>query len=82
MAASNIGTIMSGVKERDNHLDSITNYALFMGGTNVTNQVLKAYDPQRTGYGRLFMVRKPKMLDEYFKSTNKMDIFKHICVFG
>lgn len=60
----------------------IQNYALFLGGTNVINEVLQCYDPLITGYGRLFMVRKPVWVAEYLKGTNKMEAFKHILEYG
>ena len=48
-------TIQTGAKEHES--ENLMNYALFVGGLNVTRDVLKNYDPLRTGYGRLFMVR-------------------------
>ena len=61
MAALTTPTIQSNIKSAA--ANDITKYALFMGGTNVTNEVLACYDPLKTGYGRLFMVRKPAFLD-------------------
>lgn len=81
-ANANKATIQSNIH---NHTDSnLTKYALFMGGTNVINQVLQCYDPLRTGYGRLFMVRKPVWVDEYFKGDPRkpMEKFKHILEYG
>lgn len=71
-------TIQSGIKHHEN--DDITNYALFMGGTNVTHDVLANYDPLKTGYGRLFMVRKPIFLDQCIHDQLKK--FKHILEYG
>ena len=77
-------TIQTGIKSHEK--DSLTNYALFLGGTNVIHDVLAAYDPLKTGYGRLFMVKKPVWLDTYFGKTNgtknKLDKFKHILEYG
>lgn len=57
--------------------DSLQNYALFTGGLNVTHEALKQYDPLRTGFGRIFMIRKPVFLDvEGYKE--KLANFKHI----
>ena len=71
-------TIQTGIKYHTN--DSINDYALFMGGTNVTNEVLANYDPLKTGYGRLFMVRKPLFLDRTIPT--KLAKFKHILEYG
>ena len=71
-------TIQSGIKHHKR--DDITNYALFMGGTNVTHDVLANYDPLKTGYGRLFMVRKPVFLDKCIHTQLKK--FKHILEYG
>ena len=79
MAAENTLTIQSGIKEAIN-ADSITKYALFMGGTNVTNDVLACYDPLKTGYARLFMTRKPAFLDKTM--PKKLTNFKHILEYG
>lgn len=78
MAENNPITIQTGAKKHDG--SELQNYALFVGGLNVTNEVLKNYDPLRTGYGRLFMVRKPVWLDKYLGT--KMDQFKHILEYG
>jgi hypothetical protein len=62
-------------------------YSLMMGGLNVTNDVLKSYDPLVTGFYRLFMVRKPKFVDEYYKKNlssgvSRFDAYKHILEYG
>lgn len=82
-------TIQTGIHNSD-YSNSITDYALFMGGTNVAHDVLAQYDPLKTGYNRIFMVRKPVWLDAYFGgngsgeggSVNKLDKFKHILEYG
>lgn len=74
MADSNPVTIQTNAKTHSQ--DSIKNYALFMGGTNVTHDVLECYDPLRTGYDRLFMVRKPNFLAT--SMGDKFNKFKHI----
>lgn len=71
-------TIQSAIKNHSNN--DLTNYALFMGGTNVTHDVLQNYDPLKTGYGRLFMVRKPVFLNECI--PDKLKKFKHILEYG
>jgi len=85
MAASTPVTIQSGIHNSE-YSNSIKDYALFMGGTNVAHDVLAQYDPLKTGYNRIFMVRKPIWLDEYFggkgANNNKLDKFKHILEYG
>ena len=78
MATTDFATIQSNIKT--SNVENITDYALFLGGTNVTHEVLKQYDPLKTGYGRLFMVRKPAFLD----GTNPTQLtnFKHILEYG
>lgn len=71
-------TIQYGIRQPV--VNNITDYALFMGGTNVTHEVLKCYDPLRTGYGRIFMVKKPVFLDKQI--PNKLNNFKHILEYG
>lgn len=71
-------TIQSDIKNHKNN--NLLNYALFVGGLNVTNEVLANYDPLRTGYGRLFMVRAPKWVEMYI--PEKMKKFKHILEYG
>lgn len=78
--AKNAVTIQSGIKEHKQN--SLKNYALFMGGLNVTHDVLANYDPLKTGYGRLFMVRKPIWLNNYLSGTGKFTKFKHILEYG
>ncbi|MDY3769140.1 MAG: hypothetical protein SOZ83_06045 [Sphaerochaetaceae bacterium] len=79
-------TIQSSIKHNN---QDMSKYALFLGGTNVVRDVLAAYDPLKTGYGRIFMVRKPIWVDKYFSenkgdagSLNKMNRFKHILEYG
>ena len=43
-------TIMTGTGNTNEALNNVTKYALFMGGTNTTNEVLRAYDPLTTGF--------------------------------
>jgi len=57
--------------------DKLQKYALFTGGLNVTHEALKQYDPLRTGFGRIFMIRKPVFLDVDAYS-DKLANFKHI----
>lgn len=74
------GTIMSGTENSNESLQQVTKYALFMGGTNTTNEVLRAYDPLTTGFARIFMVRKPVFLQQTI--PNSLAIFKHMLEYG
>ena len=73
-----MNTIQTGAHQYAN--DSITNYSLMLGGLNVTHDVLSQYDPLVTGYGRLFMVRKPLIMDKLLK--DKFKKYKHILEYG
>lgn len=75
-------TIQSNIKNYRDYAtaDDITKYALFMGGLNTTHEALKIYDPLRTGYGRIFMVRKPEFLDRTI--PQQLKTFKHIVEYG
>ena len=57
-------------------MENITDYAFFLGGLNVTRDALMQYDPLKTGFGRIFMIRKPIFVDN--KIPDKMKKFKHI----
>ena len=56
--------------------NNLTNYSLFLGGLNVTHDSLLQYDPLVTGFGRLFMTRKPTFLDAL--QSEKLRKVKHI----
>ena len=71
-------TIQTGAKQHES--SNLMDYALFVGGLNVTNEVLRNYDPLRTGYGRLFMVREPGWLA--LSIPDKLKKFKHILEYG
>jgi len=78
MAATTATTLQSNIKNFTD--EDMKDYALFLGGTNVTNEVLRHYDPLKTGYGRLFMVRKPVWVAKYAKT--ELNMFKHILEYG
>ena len=71
-------TIQTGAHQYNNN--ELTNYSLMLGGLNVTHDVLAQYDPLITGYGRLFMVRKPEVLTRLI--DDKFKKFKHILEYG
>ena len=76
--SSEDSTIQTGAKTHES--SNLMDYALFVGGLNVTNEVLRNYDPLRTGYGRLFMVHEPAWLAQSI--GNKLKKFKHILEYG
>ena len=57
--------------------DQITKYALFQGGLNATHDSLTQYDPFKTGFGRIFMVRQPQIMAD-FNGGNDIRILKHL----
>lgn len=72
-------TFQSGLRQHDT---DISKYALFLGGLNVTHDALEQYDPLRTGYGRIFMVRKPIFLTHKGGCPDLLKKFKHIIEYG
>lgn len=79
--ANSLQTFQTGIHSSDS-AGTITNYALFLGGLNVTRNALQQYDPLKTGFGRIFMIRQPLFIEELAKNStdlqNKMSMFKHI----
>lgn len=75
-----VNTIQTGAHQHN--AANLQKYSLMMGGLNVTHDVLKQYDPLVTGYGRLFMVRKPLTMATLFKDDEKFNNFKHILEYG
>ena len=70
-------TFQSGTELKTNPKNNnLTDYALFLGGLDVTRGALEQYDPLRTGFGRIFMIRKPQFLDDMYPEELKK--FKHI----
>lgn len=59
-----INSIQSNIKNSNSK--DMTKYSLFLGGMDVTNAALQQYDPLRTGYARIFIVKKPKFLESIF----------------
>lgn len=70
-------TIQQNIKS---HTDgNLTKYALFLGGLDVTHDVLASYDPFIGGKARLFMTRMPTFcIDPTNGIRDKMLKFKHI----
>lgn len=73
----NITTIQSNIKS---NVKDLTGYSLFLGGLNVKSKALEQYNPQKTGYSRIFFVKMPV----YMKAImpNKTKNFKHIMEYG
>lgn len=76
---ASVNTIQSNIKNFDKKAN-ITDYALMLGGLNVAHEALAQYDPLKTGYGRLFMVRKPAILTQII--PDQIRKFKHILEYG
>lgn len=61
----------------------IQKYALTLGGLGTTFNHLKQWDPLIGNYPRLFMVRKPISVVEYFADEpQKFNAFKHMLEYG
>ena len=80
------GVITSQTGGREFNRKEITNYSLFVGGVNATHHALENYSPMLNGYGRLFMVRPPEVIQymfapssgEILSSANLFNQFKHM----
>lgn len=77
-------TVRSGANQF-NHMD-ITKYAVMLGGLDARHDSIKQWDPMITGYWRLFMVRKPACVNQYYKKgtsgTTRFDAYKHMLEYG
>ncbi len=70
-------TIQENIKSHNDA--NLTKYALFLGGLDVTHDVLASYDPFIGGKARIFMTRMPTFaLDSQKGIPEKMKKFKHI----
>ena len=67
-------TFQSGI--HSHQMNNLTDYALFLGGLNVTRDSLLQYDPLKTGFGRIFMIRQPIFVNN--KIPTQMKKFKHV----
>jgi len=74
MADAGKVTFQSNIKTHN--MENITNYAYFLGGLNVTRGALEQYDPLKTGFGRIFMVRQPRFVMQML--PEKLKKFKHV----
>lgn len=71
---ANANTFQTNI--HNHNMENITEYALFLGGLNVTRDSLLQYDPLKTGFGRVFMIRTPIFVTN--KIPDKMRKFKHV----
>lgn len=71
-------TFQTNIKE---YSGDMSKYSLFLGGLNVTRDSLTQYDPLRSGYGRIFMIRQPIFVARGL-GDDKMRNFKHILEYG
>ena len=74
-------TIQSNIKENTKDFGE---YGLFMGGLDVSLKNIDQFDPLRTGYSRLFILRLHRFMEEIDKanSTSLSKRFKHLVEFG
>lgn len=70
-------TIQTEIKSHDKDM---TKYSLFLGGLDVTSKSLEIYDPLKTGYARIFMVKMPVFMKAVFPEKTKN--FKHLLEYG
>lgn len=73
----NVTTIQSNIKS---NVKDLTGYSLFLGGLNVKSKALEQYNPQKTGYSRIFFVKMPPFMEKIM--PNKTKNFKHIMEYG
>lgn len=71
-------TPQSNIKKYDRA--DITNYSLFLGGINATHQSLQQYDPLKTGYNRIFLVKMPTFMNTLWPDETKR--FRHLMEYG
>ena len=73
-----INTLQSGIKKYSKN--DITNYSLFLGGLNATQQALAQYDPLKTGYARIFFIKMPVFMEKLLPMETKN--FRHLLEYG
>jgi hypothetical protein len=73
-----VRTLQSNIKEYDSSF--ITNYSLFLGGLNATQASLEQYDPLKTGYNRIFLLRMPVFMQKILPDQTKR--FRHLVEYG
>ena len=78
MAKEVVQTLQSGIKKYNS--DFITNYSLFLGGLNATQQALEQYDPLKTGYARIFFIKMPVFMEAILPAETKR--FRHLLEYG
>ena len=83
MAVKKPVTIQTGAHQFSG-TGEITKYSLSMGGLDTRHDALAQYDIMTTKFYRLFMVRSPLIMLQYFggDSGSKWEAFKHILEYG
>ena len=74
-----VKTLQSNIKNYDDK-DFLTNYSLFLGSVDTTNQALKMYDPLRNGRARIFFLRMPRFMEIAMPQHTKR--IQHILEYG
>lgn len=69
-----VRTYQTGIHEHKNA--NLTKYSMMLGGLDVTAKSLQNYDPMRTGFYRVFMIRKPLFVDNAI--PEKLNKLKHM----
>ena len=67
-------TTQSNIKKFDNL--EITKHALFLNGVDSRHDSLAAYNPQKSGFTRIFILQSPKFME--FKFKDETTIFNHL----
>ena len=72
-----VTTIQSNIKQNTKDFGE---YGLFMGGLDVSVKNIDQFDPLRTGYSRIFILRLPRFMELFDAELSKR--FKHLFEFG
>lgn len=66
---------IKNTKHRD-----ITQYSLFLGGANVKSRALEQYNFFKTGFARIFFVKKPLFMEKMYPNRTKQ--YAHMIEYG
>jgi hypothetical protein len=70
-------TIQSNIKR---NTKDFSEYSLFLGGLDISAKNIDQFDPLRTGYARIFLIRLPRFMEELDLDMAKR--FKHFVEMG